>query len=369
MTRVMNFAAGPAALPQSVLEAARDELLDFQGTGKSILETSHRSPEYDAVHEGAQQLVKKLLGVGDDYHVLFMGGGASAQFVLVPLNLLGDGERGEYVVTGSWAKKAYKEAVTVAKTSGGSAHVAATTEQDGRFTRIPEPQSWDVAEDAAYVHITSNNTISGTQFALYKGIPECAAPLVADMSSDILSYEFDAKKLSLIYAGAQKNLGPAGVTLVVIRQDMLDRARADLPTAFNYQLQAKGKSLANTPPCYAIYMLGKVLGWIEEQGGVGAVQKVNEAKGALIYGALDELSDFYRAPVAKDSRSLMNVVFRLPSEALEKRFIADATERGMIGIKGHRSVGGIRVSTYNAVPLAWVEAVVSFMREFAKANG
>jgi len=369
MSRVMNFSAGPAALPQSVLEAARDELLDYGGTGKSILETSHRSAEYDAVHTGAQTKLKELLALGDDYTVLLMGGGASAQFVLVPLNLLSEGQRADYVLTGAWSKKALKEAQTVAKGAGATAHVAASTEEDGRFTRVPERASWDVADDAAYVHITSNNTIFGTQFPLYKGVPETKAPLVADMSSDILSYQFDAKRFALIYAGAQKNLGPAGVTIAVIRDDLLARARADLPTAFNYQIQADKKSLSNTPPCYAIYMLGKVLDWIEAQGGVAALQKINEDKGAALYGTIDELSGFYRAPVAKESRSLMNVVFRLPSEDLEKRFIDEAKAQGIIGIKGHRSVGGIRFSTYNAVPRAWVDAAIDLMKDFAKRNG
>jgi phosphoserine aminotransferase len=355
--RTANFNPGPACLPEEVLQETAAELLDFAGTGMSVLECSHRSPEYDKVHRGTQALIKELLGLGDDYHVLFFGGGASSQFAIVPMNLLGAGQTADYILTGAWSKKALKEAKLY-----GQTNVAATTEVDGRFARIPTQDELKLTQGAAYVHLTSNNTIFGTQ---WKRFPEVSAPLVADMSSDFLSRAFDAKKFALIYVGAQKNIGPAGVTVVIVRDDMLARCPANIPAMFHYPTQAKEASLYNTPPCFAIYIVGKVCAWTKAQGGVAAVERENERKAKLLYDTIDARPDFFRAPVAKDSRSLMNVVFRLPTEDHEKRFIAEAKAREMVGIKGHRSVGGIRVSIYNAAPYAWVERMTQLMNDFA----
>ena len=355
--RVANFNPGPACLPESVLRETAAELLDFAGTGMSVLECSHRSPEYDKVHQEAQSLIKELLGLGDDYQVLFFGGGASAQFAIVPMNFLGKGQTADYIVTGAWSKKAVKEAKLF-----GNVNIAATTEVDGRFARIPAAEELKLTQGAAYVHLTSNNTIFGTQ---WKRFPEVDAPLFADMSSDFLSRVFDAKRFSLIYVGAQKNIGPAGVTVVILRKDLLPRCPANIPAMFHYPTQAKDSSLYNTPPCFAIYIVGKVCAWTKAQGGVAAVERENDRKAKLLYDTIDARPDFFGAPVAQDSRSYMNVVFRLPTEDHEKRFIAEARARDMVGLKGHRSVGGIRVSIYNAAPYAWVERITALMNEFA----
>jgi len=360
MTRTMNFNPGPACLPLPVLEQAREEFLDFAGTGMSILEVSHRSPEYDAVHRGTQAKLKKLLGLGDDYEVLFLGGGASTQFAMIPLNFLGEGQVADYIDTGTWSTKAIKEARIV-----GEANVAASSEAEG-YTRIPRPDEWNLTPGAAYLHITTNNTIKGTQWHTF---PEVDVPLVADMSSDILWRPFDASRFALFYAGAQKNLGPAGVTVVVIRRDMVERAREGLPTMLSYRTHAEKGSLFNTPPCFPIYMVGKVLDWIEARGGLEAVERDNRRKAGLLYGTIDRNPEFFRAPVEKESRSYMNVVFRLPTEELERRFVAEGKEKNMNGLKGHRSVGGIRVSIYNAVEPGWVEAVVAHMEDFVRRYG
>jgi phosphoserine aminotransferase len=361
MTRTMNFNPGPACLPLPVLEAAQREFLDFGGSGMSVLEVSHRSPEYDKVHTETSALMRELLGLGDDYHVIFLGGGASTQFAMLALNLLGDDKVGDYLVTGSWSKKALKEGKII-----GVANVAATTEVDGKFTRVPKPEECKFTPGAAYVHLTSNNTIAGTQWHTF---PETEAPLIADMSSDLLWRPFDAKKFSLIYAGAQKNLGPAGVTVVILKNDLLGRCAEGLPTMLSYKTHVEKQSLFNTPPCFAIYLVNKVLHWVKDQGGLAAMERQNRAKGELLYGTIDKHAGFFRAPVEKESRSFMNVVFRLPSEELEKKFVAEGKERRMNGLKGHRSVGGIRVSTYNAVSLEWVKAVTDFMEDFVKRNG
>lgn len=361
MARKMNFNPGPACLPLPALQKAAEELIDFAGTGMSILEVSHRSPEYDEVHNRAQDLIKKLLGVGDDYHVLFLGGGASTQFAMIPMNLLGEGAVADYVVTGAWAKKALKEANII-----GKAHTAATTEVDGKFTRVPKADECRFTDGAAYVHITTNNTIFGTQWHEY---PQTQAPLVADMSSDIFWRPIDGNRFDLIYAGAQKNLGPAGVTVVVIRKSLLERCRDGLPTMLSYKTHADKNSLFNTPPCFPIYVVMRNLEWVEEQGGPQEMERRNRRKAELLYGTIDSNPDFFRAPVDKDSRSVMNVVFRLPSEDLEKQFIAEGKAAGMVGLKGHRSVGGIRISTYNAVEVEWVEKAADFMKEFMKKNG
>ncbi len=361
MSRTMNFNPGPACLPLSVLEEAKEEFLNFGGTGMSILEVSHRSPEYDQVHTEAQSMVKELLGLGDEYQILFLGGGASTQFAMVALNFLAEGKVADYIVTGSWSKKALKEAQII-----GKANVAGTGEVDGKFIRIPKIEECKLTSGAAYIHVTSNNTIAGTQWQTF---PKTDVPLIADMSSDFLWRRFDAKLFSLIYVGAQKNLGPAGVTVVLIHKDMLSRAKDNLPTMLSYKTHADKKSLYNTPPCFPIYMVHKTLKWIKARGGLEAVEKENIAKGKLLYETIDRHSNFFRAPVEKESRSYMNVVFRLPSEELEKKFVAEGKDRNMVGLKGHRSVGGIRVSIYNAVPLEWVKAVSSFMEDFIKRNG
>jgi phosphoserine aminotransferase len=362
MKRAMNFGPGPAALPLSVLKEAQAELLDFAGTGMSVLECSHRSPEYDKVHNETSALLRELLGVGENFKVIFLGGGASLQFAMVPLNFLYDERTADYLVTGTWAKNAFKEAKAI-----GKANAAASTDVDGKFTRVPKPAECKFTPGASYLHFTSNNTIFGTQYATF---PESGAPLVADMSSDFLWRPFDASKLSLIYAGAQKNLGPAGVTVVMIREDFLAGVKpSGLPTMLSYKTHVEKNSLHNTPPCFAIYLVGKVLAWIKAGGGLPAMEKRNREKAGLIYGAIDRHAGFYKAPVEKESRSTMNIVFRLPSEELEKSFIAEGKKAGMIGLKGHRSVGGIRVSCYNAVELDWVKAVAQFMEEFVKKNG
>ncbi len=361
MTRTMNFNPGPSCMPLPVLEEAQAEFLDFAGTGMSILEVSHRSPEYDKVHVETQERMLRLLGLGDDYQVLFMGGGASTQFALLPLNFLGEGQTADYVTTGTWSKKAIAEAKTV-----GNANEAGTGLADGKFVRCPGDDLCTFTPGAAYVHVTSNNTIAGTQ---YHTFPEVDAPLVADMSSDILWRPRDNSKFSMIYAGAQKNLGPSGVTVVIIKKAWAEQANDDLLTMFSYKTFIKKNSLSNTAPVFPIYMVGKTLAWIEGRGGLDAVYAENKQKAELIYTTMDENPDFFSSPVEKESRSYMNVVFRMPSEDLEKKFIEQGKLRNMNGLKGHRSVGGIRVSIYNAVPLDWVQKVADFMKEFAVQHG
>lgn len=362
MARLHNYYAGPAALPLEALEAARDELLDFQGGGVSVMETSHRSKEYDKVHSETMALVKELMGLGDNYKVLLLQGGASLQFAMIPMNLLGDGSSADYVLTGSWSQKALKEAKII-----GTARVAATTEEDGVFRSIPKQADLDLDSKAVYCHITSNNTIFGTQ---WRSFPDAGSvPLVADMSSDILSRRFDPKPFGIIYAGAQKNLGPAGLAVVIIRDDILAKCRKGLPTLLSYNTHAEKDSLYNTPPCFSIYMVNKVLHWLKDKGGVAAMEKENTAKADLIYGTIDGSGGFYKNTIPTEDRSQMNVVFRLPSEDLEKKFVADGLAAGFLGIKGHRSVGGIRVSIYNANGLDSVKDVVAFMKEFASKNG
>jgi phosphoserine aminotransferase len=362
MARVYNFNPGPAALPLAALERARDELVDFRGSGMSIIEHSHRGKEYEAVHDEAIALVRELLSVSDDYHVLFLQGGASQQFAVVPMNLLPQGKSADYIVTGGWSEKALEEAKIV-----GQTRVAATTAVDGKYTRIPRQEELKLDPSAAYVHMTSNNTLFGTQWFDF---PDTGSvPLVADMSSDFMWRKFDVSKFGLIYAGAQKNVGPSGIVIVIARKDLVDGGRKDIPKIFRYKTHADNRSLYNTPPTFSIYLVRNVLAWAKDQGGLAAIEKVNREKGRVLYGVIDQLADFYRAPVEKASRSLMNVVFRLPTEALEEQFVSEAKKAKMVGLKGHRSVGGIRVSTYNAVSLEAVQALTTFMQEFAKANG
>jgi len=364
MVRLRNYYAGPAALPTEVLEQARDELLDFENSGVSVMETSHRSKEFDRVHNETIALVKELMGLGDDFAVLLLHGGASLQFAMVPMNLLGDGKTADYILTGTWSKKALTEAKIL-----GAAKVAATTEVDGVFTSIPKPGDITLDPNAVYCHITSNNTIFGTQ---WRSFPDTGGvPLVADMSSDIMSRRFDPSPFGIIYAGAQKNLGPAGLALVIVRRDMLEKCKdaKKLPTLLSYNTHVEKNSLFNTPPSFAIYIMNKVLAWLKARGGIAAMEKENTAKAELIYGAIDGSGGFYRNTIAPQDRSQMNVVFRLGSEELEKKFVADALAAGLLGLKGHRSVGGIRVSIYNANLLDSVKDVVGFMKDFASKNG
>ncbi len=359
MARVFNFNAGPAGLPLPALERMQRELIDFENTGMSILEHSHRGKAYEAVHDEAISLLRKLLGIPDDYDVLFLQGGASQQFAVVPMNLLPPGKSADYVITGGWSEKAYEEACRI-----GKARIAATTAVDKQYTRIPEERELDLDADAAYVHVTSNNNLFGTQ---YKTFPKTKAPLVADMSSDILGRRIEVKDFALIYAGAQKNIGPSGVTVVIVKKSLVESGRKDIPVIFRYETHAKANSLYNTPPTIAIYLMRNVLAHLAEIG-IDAIEAENDRKAALLYGALDELSSYYTAPVARDSRSTMNVVFRLKSAELDKKFVAEAAKAKMVGLAGHRSTGGVRASLYNAVSYAAVEHLVDFMKRFSKEN-
>ncbi len=361
MSQTWNFYAGPAILPAPALARAKADIPNWANTGMSVMETSHRSPEYDEVHYGAMKLLGELLGLDDDHQVLFLQGGASTQFAMVPMNFIPKGGSADYINTGAWSQKALKEANIVA-----SGRVAGSSEAEG-FSRIPKQAELDLDPDAAYVHITSNNTIKGTQ---YHAFPDTGSvPLVADMSSDILWRPVDANRFHLIYAGAQKNIGPSGVTIVIIRKSWLERANKGLPTMLSYATHSSKDSLYNTPPTFAIYMVRNVLEWLKDNGGLAAMEKTNRAKGDLLYRVISGSSDFYRSPVAEDSRSYMNVVFRLPSEELEAKFVAESKAAGMVGLKGHRSVGGCRASIYNALPLEGVQVLADFMEEFARTNG
>ena len=361
--RVINFNAGPAGLPLPALERARDELIDFNGSGMSIMEHSHRGKDYEAVHQEAITRLKRLLSIPDTHQVVFSTGGASMQFALIPTNFLHAGKSADYVLTGGWSEKALDEAKVLGKT-----RVAGSTRNpDGRYTRVPTQAEVQLDASAAYVHTTSNNTLFGTQFHSF--LDTGAVPQVCDMSSDFLWRPMDVSKFDFIYAGAQKNLGPSGVVVLVAKKDFLAQARKDIPKVFRYQTHAEADSLYNTPPTLAIYLVRNVLAWMEEQGGLPAMEQRNRAKAELLYGCLDSLAGFYSAPVEKASRSTMNVVFRLPSEALEEQFVAEAKKAGMVGLKGHRTTGGIRASTYNAVSQQDVATLVEFMKSFAKSKG
>jgi phosphoserine aminotransferase len=364
--RVSNFNAGPAGLPTPALERAAAELLDFAGTGMSIMEHSHRGKAYEGVHNEAIALLKELLGIGDDRAVLFMQGGASQQFAIVPMNLLGAGKSADYIVTGHWSERALDEARTVATLLGGAVRQAGSTKDGKTYRRIPAASELQLDPNAAYVHMTTNNTIFGTQWFSEPDVGK--VPLVADLSSDFLWRKHDVSKYALMYAGAQKNVGPSGVAVVVIRKDLLEAARKDIPAIFKYTTFAENNSLYNTPPTFGIYLMRNVLAWIKSVGGLAQIEKWNREKGALLYGAIDADADFYRCPVDKAARSLMNIVFRLPSEALEEKFVKDAEKAGMVGLKGHRSVGGIRVSAYNAVSVDDIKKLVGFMKEFSAKN-
>lgn len=360
MKRAYNFNAGPSALPLEVLQEAQGELINFNGTGMSVMELSHRSKEYEEVHNEAIALLKELLNIPEQYDVLLLQGGASLQFAMVPMNFLPEGKTANYILTGSWSEKALKEAKII-----GETRIGASTKENN-YKSIPALNELDICENDAYVHITSNNTIFGTQ---WKEFPVNAkAPLIADMSSDILSRTIDVNQFSLIYAGAQKNLGPSGVTVVILKKDLLEKANKNIPTMLSYETHVKGNSLYNTPPTFAIYMLSKVLKWVKNNGGVSEIEKRNEQKAKLIYDVIDESNGFYIGHAEKDSRSLMNITFNLPSEELNKKFLAEAKEKGFVGLNGHRSVGGCRASTYNSVPYEACEALREFMTEFMKKH-
>ncbi|RLZ11026.1 3-phosphoserine/phosphohydroxythreonine transaminase [Acinetobacter sp. 2JN-4] len=358
--RAYNFCAGPAALPTAVLEKAQQEMLDWQGKGLSIMEMSHRSNDYVAVAEKAEADLRKLMNIPENYKVLFLQGGASLQFSAIPLNLLGKNNKADYIHTGIWSEKALKEA----KRYGDINVVEAGTLIEGKHA-ITEQSTWNLSPDAAYVHYADNETIGGLQFA---SVPEVNTPLVCDYSSSILSAPLDVNKFGLIYAGAQKNIGPAGLTIVIVRDDLLDQAKSDIPSILKYADQAKNGSMVNTPATYAWYLSGLVFEWLLEQGGVDAMYKVNQEKANLLYGYIDS-SDFYNNPIALPNRSMMNVPFTLADEALEKTFLKEAEQSHLLNLAGHRSVGGMRASIYNAVPLEGVQALVSFMDEFVKRHG
>jgi phosphoserine aminotransferase len=359
MDRIWNFNPGPATLPLPVLEKMKADLPNYAGTGMAVMELSHRSKESADIHAQAQSLIREMFQVPDNYHILFLQGGASTQFYMIPMNLLREGQSTDYVNTGSWSKKAIKEAKLF-----GSVNVAGSSEE-ANFTEIPKDLNLD--SNAQYVHITSNNTIAGTQWKIFPDTGNI--PLIADMSSDIMSKKIDISRFGIIYAGAQKNLGPSGVTAVIIRKDLVEKSRDDIPTMTMYKTHAEKDSLFNTPPTYSIYILKLVAEHMKSIGGLDAVQKENEAKANLLYGTIDANKDFFRCPVPVDSRSVMNVVFRLPDEDLEKKFIADGLAAGFGGLKGHRSVGGIRVSMYNAMPLKGIQELTTFMKDFAAKNG
>ncbi len=358
MSTVYNFSAGPATLPKEVIEETQNELVDYKGSGMSILESSHRGKEYMAIHEEAIANTHELLNIGDDYAVLFMQGGASTQFPLIPMNLLGKGQTADYTNSGTWANKAIKEAQII-----GNVNIVADCGKEIP-TRVPTVEELQLTPNAAYLHITSNETISGAQ---WKEFPKSDAPLVADMSSDILSRPIDANQFGLIYAGAQKNLAPAGMALVIIRKDLADRVSENMPTMFKYKTHIENNSMFNTCPCFTIYMYMLVTRWIKKMG-LDNLYKQNADKAAKLYTAIDA-GNFYKGTAVTECRSDMNVTWRLPTEELETKFIAEATEQNLKGLKGHRSVGGVRASIYNAFPTEGIDALTIFMKDFELANG
>lgn len=359
MSRVYNFSAGPSMLPEEVLKTAADEMLEYGNSGQSVMEMSHRSKEYDAIIKTAEKDLRDLMNIPDDYEVLFLQGGASTQFAMVPFNLMNKNHKADYIITGQWANKAYKEAARY-----GEARIVASS-KDKTFSYIPKVKAEDFDKDADYVHICFNNTIYGTK---YNYIPETGnVPLVADISSCILSEPIDVKKFGVLYAGAQKNVAPAGVTIVIIRKDLIGNAMDITPTMLNYATHAEAASLFNTPPCYNIYIAGLVFKWLKKLGGLEVMKKRNEEKAKVLYDFLDS-SKLFKGTVVKEDRSLMNVPFVTGSDELDAKFIAEAKENGFVNIKGHRSVGGMRASIYNAMPLEGVEKLVAFMKKFEEEN-
>ena len=362
MNRIYNFSAGPATLPLEVLQEVQAEFLDYQGLGMSIVEMSHRSKTYDAINAEVEREFKELLNLGDAYRVLFLQGGATLQFSMLPLNFLGSGQTADYILTGGWAEKALAEAKKV-----GATHVAASTKEEN-YARLPKAAEIQLSDNPAYVHVTSNNTLFGTQWRKlpHLGLDYQKTKLVADMSSDILSYPFKADDFALIYAGAQKNLSVAGLTVLIMRADLAEENPKDLPIMLQYSTYAKHNSLYNTPPVFCVYVLGKVLKWIKANGGLAGMAKHNEAKASLIYNVIDAHPDFFKGHAAKEDRSLMNITFRLPSEELEGKFVSEATAAGLSGLKGHRSVGGLRASVYNGMPKEGCQALADFMLQFMR---
>jgi phosphoserine aminotransferase len=360
VTRIFNFSAGPAVLPLEVLEEAQRDLLALPGVGMSVLEISHRSKPFDDIIEGCEADLRRLAGIPDNYHVLFLQGGASLQFSMVPMNLLPSDRSADYIVTGVWSEKAVKEAKRV-----GAVNISAST-KDGNFSRVPQQSELKLDPQAVYVHFTTNNTIFGTEWHYVPDVGD--VPLVADTSSDMFSRPLDITKYGLIYAGAQKNLAPAGLTLVIIRDDLAKRSPSTLPTMMQYGVHVENKSMYNTPPVFAIYVMRLVLKWLLKEGGLESIERRNISKAQKLYAEIDR-TGFYRAHAQVDSRSRMNITFRLPNEPLEKRFASEAAAVGLDGLKGHRSVGGMRASIYNAFPEAGVDALVAFMRDFEAKNG
>jgi len=358
--RIYNFSAGPAILPEDVLKEAQENLFALPGVGMSILEISHRSKTFDKIITEAKQDLKSLLNINDDYELLFLQGGASLQFIMVALNLMPPKNKADYIVTGSWSKKAVKEAKKV-----GTVNIAATLESEN-FKRIPKQEELNLDPEASYVHFTTNNTIYGTEW--HKEPEVGNVPLVCDASSDILHKKIDVTKYAFLYAGAQKNMGPSGVTLVIIRKDLLERSSDSLPTMLNYKTHVDNNSLYNTPNTFGIYIIGLVAKWLTKLGGLDAMHKINKEKAGILYQCIDASAGFYKGHAEKESRSLMNVTFNLATEELEKKLIAEATEAGFSGLKGHRSVGGLRASIYNAFPKKGVEDLVSFMKDFQNKN-
>lgn len=359
MGRIFNFSAGPATLPVEALEEAAKELVDFKDTGMSIMEASHRSPGYDAVHTETKELIKELYQVPDNYDILFLQGGASSQFFMTAMNLIREGKKAQYILTGTWTKKAIKEGKILKKNVE-----AIASSEETNFDRIPTDYTID--PDSEFVYITSNNTIFGTQ---YKTLPETnGVPLVIDASSDIFSYQIDWKNIGVLFAGAQKNAGPSGVTIVIIRKDLYERENDGTPTMLRYTTHAEKDSLFNTPPTFAIYMLGLVMKNLKNRGGIPAMTKINEDKAQLIYDVIDGSNGYYKGHAEKASRSLMNVTFTLKDKDLEAKFVKEAAAIGLSGLKGHRSVGGIRASIYNAMPVEGCEKLVAFMKEFMANN-
>lgn len=366
MTRVYNFSAGPAALPEEVLRQAAEEMLDWQGAGCGVMEMSHRGAYFSSIIEQAETDLRNLLDVPPGYHVLFLQGGATQQFSQIPLNLLA-GASADYIVTGSWSQKAVDAAQALAPHVGGRVRVAASTAQSG-FKRVPRAEEFDLDPQAAYLHLCTNETIHGVEFLDVGQLPQGQAPLVADMSSHVLSRPLDLKRFGMVYAGAQKNIGPSGLVVVIVREELLGRAWAGTPAIMNYQQLAEHASMLNTPPTYAIYVAGLVFKWLLRRGGLAAIEAENIEKARRLYAFIDE-SDFYRNEVEPASRSRMNIPFLLADTALEADFLAGAEQAGLAQLKGHKSVGGMRASIYNAMPVAGVEALVAYMREFERTRG
>ena len=357
--KVYNFSAGPAMLPAEVMEQIKEEFTDYRNTGCGLIELSHRGPQFSDIMERVDANIRELMNIGDDYSIIFVQGGASMQFAMIPMNLMLPGGFAEYADTGTWSSKAMKEAELF-----GEVKTVASSKSTN-YDRIPEIRHWNPDPEASYLHITTNNTIAGTQ---YHSFPEIKTPLIADMSSDIMSRVIDINSFGMVYAGAQKNLGPSGVALVIIRKDLAERTPADIPTMLKYKTYIEKGSMFNTPPTFAIYALNLVMEWLKSKGGIAEIEEINDAKSEAVYELIDS-TQFYNCPVEAASRSRMNIVFRLPSEELEAKFIKEAADAGLVGLKGHRSVGGIRASIYNSMPVKGVETLIDFMNDFEKNNG